>query len=94
MNEELVLDAREVDWGHDVTLNRANLALTVADRIDRLVPYGKLVYELQAPRAVAEFDPRRLLETLVSHGVELVLIGGLAGTARGSAYVTLDVDIA
>ena len=48
MNEELVLDAREVDWGHDVTLNRTNLALTVAERIDRLVPYGRLARELKA----------------------------------------------
>ena len=48
MNEELVLDAREVDWGHDVTLNRANLELTVAERIDRLVPYGRLARELEA----------------------------------------------
>ena len=43
---------------------------------------------------MAEFDPRKLLETLLSHGVDFVLIGGLAGTARGSAYITLDVDIA
>ena len=43
---------------------------------------------------MAEFDPRRLLETLVQHGVDFVLIGGMAGTARGSAYITLDVDIA
>lgn len=47
MNEELVLDAREVDWGHDITLNRANLALPVAERIDRLVPYGRLARELE-----------------------------------------------
>jgi hypothetical protein len=43
---------------------------------------------------VAEFDPRKLLETLVRHGVDFVLIGGMAGTARGSAYITLDVDVA
>jgi transcriptional regulator with XRE-family HTH domain len=48
MNEELVLDARAVDWGHDVTLNRANLALTVAERIDRVVPYATLARELEA----------------------------------------------
>lgn len=48
MNEELVLDAREVDWGHDVTLNRANLSLTVTQRLDRLVPYARLAGELQA----------------------------------------------
>ena len=48
MNEELVLEAREVDWGHDVTLDRTNLSLTVAQRLDRLKPYGKLVRELEA----------------------------------------------
>ena len=48
MNEELVLGAREVDWGHDVTLNRTNLSLSVAERIDRIIPYGRLARELQA----------------------------------------------
>lgn len=48
MNEELVLAARELDWGHDVTLNRTNLSLSVAERIDRLIPYGRLVRELEA----------------------------------------------
>jgi hypothetical protein len=43
---------------------------------------------------VPEFDPRKLLETLVRHDVDFVLIGGMAGVARGSAYITLDMDIA
>jgi hypothetical protein len=43
---------------------------------------------------VAEFQPRKLLGTLVSHGVDFVLIGGMAGAARGSAFITLDVDVA
>jgi len=33
VNEELVLQARELDWGHDVTLNRGNLRLDVGERI-------------------------------------------------------------
>ncbi|MGI8974257.1 MAG: helix-turn-helix domain-containing protein [Gaiella sp.] len=33
MNEELALGAREIDWGHDVTLVRANLERTVAQRL-------------------------------------------------------------
>ena len=33
VNEELVLEARELDWGHDVTLNRGNLRLDVGQRI-------------------------------------------------------------
>lgn len=41
-----------------------------------------------------ELDPRPIFEVLVRHGVDFVVIGGLAGTARGSAYVTYDVDVA
>jgi transcriptional regulator with XRE-family HTH domain len=41
MNEELVLEAREVDRGHDVTLIRRNLELSTAERTDRLVPDGR-----------------------------------------------------
>jgi transcriptional regulator with XRE-family HTH domain len=43
MNEELVLDAREVDWGHDVTLIRRNLALSIADRMEQGVAWSRLV---------------------------------------------------
>jgi hypothetical protein len=40
-----------------------------------------------------EFDPKPVLRTLLAHRVDFVLIGGLAGTAHGSAYPTFDVDI-
>jgi transcriptional regulator with XRE-family HTH domain len=33
VNEELLLDARATDWGHDPTLNQSNLALSVGQRI-------------------------------------------------------------
>lgn len=45
-------------------------------------------------RVETDFDPRPILETLVRHRVDFVLIGGLAGVALGSAYQTSDVDIA
>jgi hypothetical protein len=45
-------------------------------------------------RVETDFDPRSILETLVRHQVDFVLIGGLAGVALGSAYQTSDVDIA
>ncbi len=35
----------------------------------------------------------RLLEVLVSSGVEFIIIGGVAATAHGSAHVTVDLDI-
>lgn len=41
----------------------------------------------------AEFDPKALLELLVIHGVDFVLVGGLAGIAHGSSYNTQDIDI-
>jgi hypothetical protein len=42
----------------------------------------------------AEFQPQRLLRALVAHDVDFVVIGGLAGMARGSAYPSYDLDIA
>lgn len=41
-----------------------------------------------------EFDPAQILHVLERHGVDFVLIGGLAGLARGSQYPTQDMDIA
>lgn len=43
MNEELALGAQEIDWGHDVTLNRELLALPLADRIDRGATFARFV---------------------------------------------------
>jgi hypothetical protein len=39
------------------------------------------------------FDPDRMLATLARHGVEFVLIGGVAAALNGSPLVTFDVDI-
>lgn len=36
----------------------------------------------------------RLLQTLREHGVDFVVIGGMAGLAHGSAYPTFDLDVA
>jgi hypothetical protein len=42
----------------------------------------------------AEFQPKPILRTLLKHDVDFVLIGGLAGIARGSSYPSYDLDIA
>jgi hypothetical protein len=47
--------------------------------------------EMLPPKAP---DLRRLLGPLVAHGVNFVLIGGMAGIARGSSYPSYDLDIA
>jgi len=46
MNEELVLEAREVDWGHDVTLIRQNLELDIAARLDQCAATADFVRRL------------------------------------------------
>lgn len=45
----------------------------------------------EIPETPLEAD--RLLQTLAKHGVDFVLIGGLAGLVHGSAYPTFDLDI-
>ena len=45
------------------------------------------------PEAEGPFSPVELLGVLVEHGVDFILIGGLAATVHGSPYATVDVDI-
>jgi hypothetical protein len=42
---------------------------------------------------VAEFDPVALLRVLESHGVEYIVVGGVAARLRGAPLLTQDVDI-
>ena len=37
--------------------------------------------------------PETILETLTDHGVEFVLVGGLAATVHGSSLATFDIDV-
>lgn len=39
-------------------------------------------------------QPFRLLEVLDQHGVDFVVVGGIAGNVHGSAFPTFDLDIA
>ena len=41
VNEELVLDARAIDWGHDRTLLRANLDRLPEERIRRQASWSR-----------------------------------------------------
>ena len=40
-----------------------------------------------------EFRPEEILRVLEKHGVQYVVIGGIAATLHGSPHVTTDVDI-
>jgi len=41
-----------------------------------------------------EFDAKPMLRALLEHQVDFVVIGGLAGMARGSSYPSFDLDVA
>jgi hypothetical protein len=42
---------------------------------------------------VTEFDPEKLLRTLVEHEVEFCVIGAVAASLQGSPAATLDLDV-
>jgi hypothetical protein len=42
---------------------------------------------------VSEFDPERLLRSLVEHDVEFCVIGAVAAWLQGNPSVTLDLDV-
>jgi len=45
------------------------------------------------PPAAGDFRPQEILRILERHGVQFVVIGGIAATLHGSPHVTTDVDI-
>jgi hypothetical protein len=47
LGEELALEARPIDYGHDVTLLQQNLAQAVTDRVRRQAAWANTVRELQ-----------------------------------------------
>lgn len=51
------------------------------------------VWEFGAGSEIAGLDTERILNTLASHGVEYVLVGGLAAIAHGSTLATADADV-
>ena len=42
---------------------------------------------------VADFDPERVIRLLGRHGVQYVLVGGLAAVTHGAPLVTQDIDL-
>jgi hypothetical protein len=45
-------------------------------------------------RESRKFQPRKILDALLAHEVDFVLIGGIAGMARGSSIPSYDIDVA
>lgn len=86
--------------GVDLTLLRENLRRPWEERLRHNQAMLRIVQGLEMnwkpkPKETQMplFDPVPMLELLVSHKVKFVLIGGLAMTAHGSAYITKDLDV-
>ncbi|MCI0456201.1 MAG: nucleotidyltransferase [Gemmataceae bacterium] len=91
--------------GVDLTLLRENLRRSLEERWENnrralalaegFEEAGRRRRGLPArPReGVSMFKPEAILQQLLDHGVEFVVIGGLAMTIHGSAYITRDLDL-
>lgn len=105
LGEDLELTAQKRDFGIDITLNRANLSLSPSQRVQRGLAFSDLVRRNRGKRpsdletwghvdGPPPLQARPLLKALVEHGVDFVLVGGMAGIALGSSYPTYDIDVA
>jgi predicted nucleotidyltransferase len=91
--------------GVDLTLLRENLRRGLEQRWDNNRRASALAWEAEQsgrahrglPRRPEQeaimFDPAAIIRHLLDSGVEFVVVGGLAMTIQGSAYVTRDLDV-
>ena len=108
LGEELTIGSVRRDTGIDRTLNEGNLRLSVSERLRKGLGFADFAREGRGgenPSAAAQAYMARtdlgeglelhpLLGTLIRHGVDFVVIGGVAGWIHGSAYPTYDLDVA
>jgi hypothetical protein len=91
--------------GVDLTLLRENLRRSLEERWEANRRAAALAQALEesgrarrglptrSDEEILMFDPAGILGHLLSHRVEFVIVGGLAMTTHGSAYVTRDLDV-
>lgn len=105
LGEDLEIASQKRESGVDLTLNEANLKFRPADRVKRGLSFADFVRRNRGKRSddletwghvdgPPDLEAHPLLRALVVHRVDFVLIGGMAGIARGSSYPTFDLDVA
>lgn len=108
LGEDLTVASGQRDSGVDLTLNEENLRLSPSERLRRGLQFAEMVRRNRggdnpspaARRHMAKTDLGEglelhpLLASLVRHGVDFVVVGGVAGWIHGSAYPTFDLDVA
>jgi transcriptional regulator with XRE-family HTH domain len=108
LGEDLSLAAERRDSGIDLSLNEGNLRLSPAGRLRRGLQFADMVRRNRGgenPSAATRrymaktdlgegLELHPLLGALVRHGVDFIVVGGVAGWVYGSAYPTYDLDVA
>jgi len=105
VGEDLELSSQVRESGVDLTLNHQNLRHAPAQRVAQGLAFADFVRRNRGKRpddletwghvdGPPRLEAHPLLQALVEHGVDFVLIGGTAGLARGSSYPTFDLDVA
>jgi transcriptional regulator with XRE-family HTH domain len=108
LDEELAVASGRRDSGIDLSLNEENLRLSATGRLQRGLGFADMVRrnrggenpDAATRRYMAKTDLGEdlelhpLLGSLVRHGVDFVVVGGVAGWIHGSAYPTYDLDVA
>jgi transcriptional regulator with XRE-family HTH domain len=97
VGEELILASEKRETGIDVTLNQGNLELGSDQRVQRGLAFADFVRQNRGGGAEAlgrSLEPGPLLQALIGHEVDFVVVGSVAGLVHGSAYPTYDLDVA
>lgn len=95
--EELILASEKRETGIDVTLNQGNLELSTDERVRRGLQFADFVRQNRSAGAESLghlLEPGPLLQVLIGHEVDFVVVGSVAGLVHGSAYPTYDLDVA
>lgn len=108
LGEDLALSSEVRDSGVDPTLNELALRLEPENRVKSSLRFAETIRKMRGENEIRlrtetsvirrDIGPKLelapLLQALVAHEVDFVVIGGVAGGFHGSTYPTYDLDVA
>ncbi len=84
--------ARAEAWGVDLSLLRESLALTPTERLERHRRFSRFISEFTSRSERA--SEQNVINALLTHGVDFVIVGDLASLPHGFTQITLLVEVA
>ena len=91
--KEMTAVERARAHGIDLSLLESSLRLTPTERLIQNEGMLALVREPERAMPQQHLPIKELLNRLLDHHVDFVIIGGVAALVHGSAYVTRDLDV-